>query len=139
MWSPVGARFVHGLNAVDHGEVAIAVPGIAVPTDLKQTFECPASHVDKFVTEIAQVTRLLTIGWRGAEPHVLELLREHIQPGYDLAVCDVGDDDVATITRNLGLVAEQAREDGRDSFTGGLTGLLRSDALEHWLARPSYG
>lgn len=116
------------------GEPTIALPGIAVPTDLKQTFECPANHLARFVAEIGKVDRLLTIGWRGAEPHAVELLAEHIRPGYELAICDIGEDDITAIHANLRLAGRRGR--GPHHFVDGFAGLLRSDDLERWLDLP---
>ena len=76
------------------GEIGAAVPGIAIPTTLKQTFQCPQEHVSKFNEAVKSIDRLLTIGWRGAEPHVLELLAQNIPPGYHLAICDQNKDHV---------------------------------------------
>jgi hypothetical protein len=45
----------------------VAVPGIAVPTDRKQTFECPSHHRRRFHDDVKVVDRLLIVGWRGAE------------------------------------------------------------------------
>ena len=44
------------------------------------------------------------IGWRATERHVREMLSEHLRPGYQLAICDVTDEDAQTIIANLGLV-----------------------------------
>lgn len=113
-----------------------AVPGIAVPTTLKQSFQCPRTHVEKFTEAIGAIDRLLIVGWRAAEPHVLELLATGIPPGYRLAICDRSDDDINTIHRNLGFAAR--RSPGVKAFTGGFMGLLEGDDLERWLnlARP---
>lgn len=120
-------------DAVETHEIAVAVPGIAVPTDLKQTFECPPPHVEAFTADIPSVTKLITIGWRAAEPHVVSLLSEHLQPGYHLGICDIDADDMATITANLDLAARKAHI---SEFPGGFTTLLQGSGLETWLDRP---
>jgi hypothetical protein len=119
------------------GEFAVAAPGIAVPTTLKQSFQCPQAHVDKFTEAIGSVDRLLTVGWRAAEPHVLELFAQRISPGYHLAICDRGSDDIHAIRDNLGLVARKSPDP--KAFTGGFTGLLKADHLEQWLSLPAPG
>ncbi len=118
----------------DQHQPTAQIPGIAVPTDLKQTFECPTDHLQRFTEEIPSVDRLLTIGRRGAEPHAVELLAEHIRPGYELAICDMGEDDVMAIHANLGLAGRRGR--GPQRFAGGFEGLLRGDELERWLDLP---
>jgi hypothetical protein len=49
-------------------------PALALPTSGKAGFECPEDHRDAMTTAIAQMTRLLVIGWRAQEEHLLELL-----------------------------------------------------------------
>jgi hypothetical protein len=120
------------LHADIPGEVA--VPGIAVPTNLKNTFECPDHHLAAFTTDIGKTDRLLTIGWRAAEPHVIELMAAHIRPGYELAICDLGDREVGAIHANLGSAGARGR--GPHAFLGGFEGLLQSDDLERWLELP---
>ncbi|MGC2374093.1 MAG: hypothetical protein WA484_09490 [Solirubrobacteraceae bacterium] len=108
-----------------------------MPTTLKQTFECPADHVRKFVDGVGNIDRLLTIGWRAAEPHVLELLAQSIPPGYHLAICDRTGDDIRAVQQNLGFVAERSPK--TTAFTGGFTDLLKADRLEQWLNLPTPG
>jgi hypothetical protein len=55
-----------------------AVPAIAIPVKEKSTFECPNEHINALRSALPQVTTVLTIGWRGAERHFLQLLRQHI-------------------------------------------------------------
>ena len=118
----------------DPDERTVQILGIAVPTSLKQTFECPTDHLRSFIAEIGKIDRLLTIGCRAAEPHAVELLAEHIRPGYELAICDIADHDVATIHANLALAGRRGR--GPHAFVGGFEGLLSSDDLERWLELP---
>jgi hypothetical protein len=110
----------------------VAAPAIAVPTTLKQTFECPDAHVQEFIGEVGKIDRLLTIGWRAAEPHVLDLLAKHIPPGYHLAMCDRADEDINAVRTNLGFAAQRSPDPA--AFTGGFTGLLESGHLEQWLS-----
>jgi hypothetical protein len=124
-------------SAVGNGEIAVAAPGIAVPTALKQNFQCPQDHVDKLAGEVGKIDRLLTVGWRAAEPHVLELLARAIPPGYHLAICDRSNDDIHTIWGNLDLAARRSPDP--KAFTGGFTGLLEADHLEQWLSLPLPG
>lgn len=117
---------------------AVYVPGIAVPTDRKDTFECLPEHVQRFVTEVQRVDRVLTIGWRATERHVREMLSEHLRPGYQLAICDVTDEDAQTIIANLGLAGKKAAGGAR-RLTHGFTGLIAGDELERWLGPPVPG
>jgi hypothetical protein len=128
-------RPVSWQEAVDAGEVAVAAPSIAVPTNLKQTFECPAEHLSQFIEDVGQVDRLLTIGWRAAESHALEILGDGIKAGVQLGVCDTSEEGAAEIVTQLGLAARRCKQPV--AFAGGFTGLVTGDALGAWLDRPA--
>jgi len=59
------------------GYVGQLFPAIAIPVTEKQVFECPSDHVGQLRELIPQVTKVLTIGWRGTESHFLSLLHDH--------------------------------------------------------------
>ncbi|MEA2252455.1 MAG: hypothetical protein QOG70_2697 [Solirubrobacteraceae bacterium] len=125
-------------DAVEENEVAVAVPGIAMPTNRKQTFACPPEHVRKFAADIGNVDRLLLIGWRAAEPHALALLEQHVRNGYNLGICDVNAEDAEVVQSNLGAVAKKARPDRLQWFTGGFEALTFGSELNEWLSQDSY-
>ena len=50
------------------------MPALAIPLVAKMDFECPKSHADVLRDSIPEVSKLLVIGWRGAERHFLDLL-----------------------------------------------------------------
>jgi hypothetical protein len=52
------------------------IPALAVPVRNKATFECPREHVEELQRLIPEVSKILFIGWRGAEQHFLRILRE---------------------------------------------------------------
>lgn len=51
------------------------VPAMALPLGSKVTFGCPQEHLAKFDSVWPNVDRLLTIGWKGGEPHFLDRLK----------------------------------------------------------------
>ena len=53
------------------------IPAIAIPVETKTDFECPSSHLDYLRQMVSSVTKVLVVGWRGAERHFLKLLHEH--------------------------------------------------------------
>jgi len=56
-------------------------PALALPVNTKVAFECPPEHITQLQADIPLVTKLLVIGWRGTEPHFLELWKQQIRPG----------------------------------------------------------
>jgi hypothetical protein len=49
-------------------------PALAIPLVTKLDFECPKAHQEVLRECIPAVSKLLVIGWRGAEKHFVELL-----------------------------------------------------------------
>jgi hypothetical protein len=107
----------------------------------KMAFEWPPEHADGFRREAKDVTHLLIIGWRAAEPHALEALKE-INPGYHLATVDphsqqVHDalDDVRIDERPGAVPTIANRAVTRTSWPS-FEALLHLSALDSWLDRP---
>jgi hypothetical protein len=48
-------------------------PAITIPAEQKTKFSCPPSHIDMLKSLLPNVTKLLVIGWRGAENHFLQM------------------------------------------------------------------
>jgi hypothetical protein len=122
------------LEAHEDPTTTVAAPGIAIPTNQKQTFSCPADHVQCFAEDAEKTDRMLVIGWRGSEPHVLEVLSERLPLVRQLAVADT--------TREKSAAVLDTLEDGgvstnfRAPLEGGFRGLLKTDSewvLEKWL------
>jgi hypothetical protein len=62
-----------GLLSTPSGRIP-AVPALAIPLVAKMAFECPKAHEDALRDCIPAVSKVLVIGWRGAEQHFLQLL-----------------------------------------------------------------
>ena len=110
----------------------IPAPGIAVPTNQKHTFSCPDYHVAAFAKDAREADRMLIIGWRGSEPHALEVLASSTGGSVrQLAVADITEEQSADVLRNL-------RNGGVGTtfpapLEGGFERLLAGDFLERWL------
>ena len=53
----------------------LRVPAMALPIHGKTDFACPKTQLDRLDALQGAVSRLLTIGWRAAEPHFVNRLR----------------------------------------------------------------
>jgi hypothetical protein len=67
-------------------------PAIAIPfqNKTKNTFACPSSHLTYLQQLLANVTKILIIGWQAKEAHFLQLLQSGLRGVTDLMV--VGSD-----------------------------------------------
>ena len=54
-------------------------PAIAIPVQNKADFECPPAHLEALQECLPNVTKLVVIGWRGAENHFKKLLAERLR------------------------------------------------------------
>jgi len=129
-------RVAHGASVID-----VTIPALALPVSGKSTFETHPSHVQAFDAAVPQVDRLLIIGWRGMEDHVLERLR--MTPHYSLGIADPSAKQVYTQlesafihdlghgrNRNAGNSAVRAV-----SFKS-FSQLVSGDAVDKWLRIP---
>ncbi len=63
------------MPSVVHDNV-VAIPAIAIPLKAKSEFELPQAHLDLLTIRLGEAREILTIGWRGAERHFLDLLHK---------------------------------------------------------------
>lgn len=52
------------------------LPAIAVPTVTKVEFECPDEHLSTLRETMAQVTKVLVVGWQAMDKHFLQMWKE---------------------------------------------------------------
>jgi hypothetical protein len=78
-------------------EVSVLFPALAIPVESKLDFECPEQHLEALHAAIAEVDKLLVIGWRAAETPFLDLLAQSLQLPVEALVV-AGDSDAANDT-----------------------------------------
>jgi hypothetical protein len=113
-------------------ERIVAYPAIAVPTQNKSgsDFACPTLHQQKFVETLPKVTKLITIGWRGAERHFLDLLSGRMTSvKHAWAVAESAGSAQET-TKHLNTVGVHATPLGE-----GFSGFIEGDGLRNCLYR----
>jgi hypothetical protein len=99
-------------------------PAIALPVAGKTDFECPKSHMDAFEVCLPKVSKILTIGWRGAEQHFLKLVAGKIPRTARALVVGRDRNDAGEIAARL----SSARLAGRcQEANGGFTESLRKE------------
>jgi hypothetical protein len=106
-------------------------PAIAIPVETKTTFECPREHLGALEEFIPRVTRILSIGWRGAESTFLQMLSKGLtSPVEVLVVAESVDSAWETIER-----MEAAGVSGNyASYTEGFTSFIVSRAGDQLLS-----
>jgi hypothetical protein len=84
--SPEFKFFRSPLFALGPGSAIGLWPAMALPIARKAAFECPDEHMSALDACVPKVSKLLTIGWRGAEQHFLERFAGKIPPVSALVV-----------------------------------------------------
>ena len=107
----------------------IWVPALAVPMEAKTAFECPSSHLQLLREDLASVRRVLIVGWRAAEPHVVKLLygsnaKPGLTSGFSSLIVSGGQEDAEQVMTNLGGVIERSPTHWRLVEPGGFKDLL---------------
>lgn len=106
------------------------VPALALPIANKDSFAWPDEHATRIQGFKGKINRLMTIGWRAAEPHFRTLLESVMMPGFKLLVVAGSEPDADEVVTNLGSVA--AMSPHRRLVSSGFSGLLTSQDLG-WL------
>lgn len=106
---------------------AAGLPALAVPTERKFSFQCPPEHLSLLESELPRVSRLLIVGWRGAEHHFLDMLKRSVKTELRVQIVagnrDAGED-VARKLADAGLLGHS------EVFDGGFSSFVASNAVE---------
>jgi hypothetical protein len=109
-----------------------AVPAVALPTAAKSSFVWPQSQSDFFDNLGPCIPRVLTIGWRGAEPHFVPRLMGKVWNTSRILVCSPSEQDANEVRTNLrGVIEHNPRT---TQHRHGFESLVGSEALETFLS-----
>ena len=94
-------------------------PAIAIPVTTKGVFECPDEHLERLKQLLPETERIVTIGWRGAERHFLDLLSAALSSRQLPMLAVAGDKAGAKeVFRNFGNAGIRVgRFDSEDGFS----------------------
>lgn len=71
--------FIIGRSYARNGE-NLFFPAIALPLAKKEDhYVCPTKHIEVLEEELKETKKILVIGWRAADPYILDLIAKHIQ------------------------------------------------------------
>ena len=78
-----------------------AFPAIAIPVERSKSFECPDQHLQALQRSLPSVSKLLIVGWRGAERHFIDLLKNRLPPNTPGLVVARSHKDGKAVVENL--------------------------------------
>jgi hypothetical protein len=64
----------------------LLVPAIAIPVQSKQDFACPKSHLQALRDRLPEVDKILIVGWRGMDHHLVAILKEQLRPDVEVQI-----------------------------------------------------
>jgi hypothetical protein len=110
------------------------VPAIAIPVMRKDKFLCPPEHVSALTDFLPKVSRILIVGWKGADEAFVNLLAKHLPRSgsskKNPAIAIVGGTDAA-ITKNH-LDQAQIMSSSYIVKDKGFTSLTRTILTDPW-------
>lgn len=113
----------------------LQIPALALPMAGKSTFVWPPDQDAHFRSLQGHVRRVLTIGWRGAEPHFTELLRDKIMGGARIQFVHGGRYNAEdAMCEQTALEYSLGYTTDLNVFSNGFDRYMRSTALETLLA-----
>ncbi len=90
-------------------------PALAIPVETKLDFECPEEHVNALKEFLPQVSKILTVGWRGTELPFLELLEKDLRGELPILVVAGGKKDAVASIENMRKAGVRGQYDLTDS------------------------
>ena len=106
------------------------VPAVALPIAEKREFVCPQEHLSFLNQALPKVTKIVIIGWRGAEANFTDLLKDRLGSVKAIAACGGLDEAGKTLNR----LKDAGIRGDFESTTFGFTELVRSRQIEKFLA-----
>jgi len=106
----------------------IPVPALAVPVGHKYSFECPQVMLGKMAQILPKTTKVITIGWQGAEEHFKAAL-ETINNKVDLMIVTGSEEGGARVLSNLNYL----RKNRVSKFSNGFTAFVKIPEFQQFL------
>jgi len=82
---------------------SLVFPALSIPLERKDEFNCPDEHVQRLEQLLPEVTRILTIGWRGAEHRFKSMLRHGLKDMPKLMIVSGSNEDALVTAKAFGL------------------------------------
>ncbi len=76
-------------------------PALTIPVESKQEYECPSEHLDVLKDALPRLTKLLIIGWRGAEKNFLNTLAHNVKSDTRVLVVSSSVESAKKVIENM--------------------------------------
>lgn len=75
-------------------------PALALPLNNKNHALCPDTHINFLKEQVRNVSKVTIIGWRAADPHLLDILKENLNPMAQIGIIS-GDNAESIVVPNI--------------------------------------
>jgi hypothetical protein len=112
----------------------VFVPALAIPTETKRNFECPAEHIYFLEQNLAKVTDIMVIGWAANEKNFLELLHQNLKAAPRVVIVSGNRQGGEEVKEKIMKAGIQFTEGSITVTEGGFSNFVRGEA-ESFLQR----
>jgi hypothetical protein len=113
---------------IDEATAISFFPALALPLNNKDHAVCPATHMDYLRNTIPSIKKVIIIGWRAADPFLLETLKENLNPEAQIGVIS-GANAETTVVPNIKKYLENDVVVVENKYSESLT----NDSLEDFI------
>jgi hypothetical protein len=104
------------------------LPAIAIPLSSKLEFLCPPPHLAVLESTLQRTDRILIIGWKAADPALLELIQRNVEGDTTIYVVSSGKKSAENITQSL----QGSRVFNFRPMTTGFSGFVNSEHIKEF-------
>jgi hypothetical protein len=124
-----------GHYSVGRSSDGLWLPAIAIPMSGAKAFECPDQHVNDLRRSVPLIRRVLVIGWRAGDQHLLDLLAKQQQQPWHFNIVAGSAHLGISVANALRAAGVRAVQDNYHPFEGGFSHYVSSRAARAFLQR----
>lgn len=124
----------HKENGYPGGTWLYYLPAVAIPIASKADFVCPSSHIKALTDALTDIDRILVIGWRAQDEHLLKLLKDHLKPKIKLTIVSSSEANAQKFSQNFKDIQQIDPKDVTISKSEGYTRYMIHREFENFLS-----
>lgn len=124
---------IHDYRKVREVEWDYFLPAVAIPIGTKGNHVCPKAHIDILEEELKRIDRILVIGWRAQDEHLIDLLKKNLTNDVKLTVVSSNSDNAGEIALKFKDIQQIKEEDIYVSEAEGYTNYMIKREYEKFL------
>ena len=110
------------------------VPALAIPRSTGKGFVCPRSHIAHLEGAVNRTRKVIVVGWRATDGHLLELVAKHQQTPWRFLIAQGNQSDARDVADRIKGAGVRLVDSDSALVDDGFSGLLTSDVLGSFLS-----